>query len=142
MAAGVNVEGLDELRRVLRRVGNKELQATLKAAHQAAARVVVLKALPHVPARSGRLRTSVRALGSQKSGRALAGGARVPYAAAIHWGRKEGNVGSPPGNHRGRNVIVGRPFLRNAADDSLSDIEAAVLGEYRSMFDGIGLPLR
>lgn len=45
-----------------------------------------------------------------------AGKKNVAYAAAIHWGRKQGNVGSPPGNRIGPNPIVGRPFLWDAAE--------------------------
>lgn len=140
--SAVRVEGLDELRRLLRKVGDKELQGTLKDAHKAAAQAVVRKALPNVPVRTGRLRASIRALGSQRVGRAVAGSARVPYAGSIHWGRKQGNVGSPPGNHKGPNAVKGRPFLKDAAESSTPEIEQAVLHAYRKMFDRVGLPLR
>lgn len=130
MAITVRVEGLDELRKVLRQVADKELQSALKDVHREAARVVVEKALPNVPVRSGRLKRSVRALASQRSGRAVAGSKPVPYAAAIHWGRKRGGV------------IVGRPFLLNAAQSSTSEIERVAVAEYEKMFDRIGLPFR
>lgn len=142
MATTVRVEGLDELRRVLRRVADKELTAALKEVHHAAARVVVDKALPNVPVRTGRLKRSVRALGSQRSGRAVAGSARVPYAGAIHFGRKKGNVGSPPGNHSGPNKVDGRPFLWDAIQSSTPEIERVAAVEYEKVFARIGLPLR
>ncbi len=116
---GIKVTGADELRKALRRAGDAGLKRELAGANKAAAQLVVDRALPNVPIRTGKLKRSTRALGSQRSGRAVAGTARVPYAAAIHWGRGRGNVGSPPGNHPGRNVIRGRPFLWDAAQKSI-----------------------
>lgn len=115
MKTQVKVEGLVELRKTLRNLGDKELVNQLKQTNKSAAQIVVQAALPNVPVRSGRLKGSVRALGSQRSGRAVAGAARAKHAGAIHWGRKRGNVGSPPGNRIGVNMITGRPFLWNAA---------------------------
>lgn len=91
------------------------LPQDLRWAHEQAAEVVVDDALPRVPFRSGRLRRSLKSSGTSRGGYAKAGGNDAPHAASIHWGRKVGNVGSPPGNHKGPNVIVGRPFLRDAA---------------------------
>lgn len=115
MQPGVRVEGADELRRAIRTIKDKELGAALRDANKSAAQVVVDRALPNVPVLSGRLKASVKALGSQRGGSAKAGGAKVPYAAAIHWGRRAGNVGRPPGNRTGANPITGRPFLWDAA---------------------------
>lgn len=127
-SVGLRVEGAEELRRAFRRAKEKGLQNELKAANKSAAEVVVRRALPNVPVRTGRLRSSVKALGSQRDGRVKAGTARVDYAAAIHWGRKQGNVGSPPGNRMGVNPVNGRPFLYNAAQDALNEVTA----EYQS----------
>jgi hypothetical protein len=110
--AGVQVKGLDELRAAIRESGDVGLKNALAQANLDAANVVVDVATPNTPRRFGDLQHSLKALGGQKSGRAKA---TVPYAAAIHWGRKVGNVGRPPGNHKGPNPIVGRPFLWNAA---------------------------
>lgn len=104
-----------DLRKALRYIGDTGLKKELRDANKTAADVVAQRALQDVPVRSGRLRGSVKALGSQKDGRVKAGAARVDYAAAIHWGRGVGNVGRPPGNRKGRNVIRGRPFLWDAA---------------------------
>jgi hypothetical protein len=99
----IRVEGADELRRALRYIGDAGLKNELKAAHKSVGQLVAESAIPNVPVRTGRLRASVKALGSQRDARVKAGTARVDYAAAIHWGRKRGGV------------IVGRPFLWNAA---------------------------
>jgi hypothetical protein len=120
----IRVEGADELRRALKSVGNTGLLAALAAANENAAEIVVDAAMPHVPRRSGALRTSVHARASAQSGRAVTD---LPYAAAIHWGRKRGNVGRPPGNRKGNNPIAGRPFLWDAAQRKVPQIEP----EYR-----------
>lgn len=111
----MEVVGADQLRRELRNVGDAGLKKELRDANKSAAQVVVEKALPDVPVQSGRLKASVRALGSQRDGRAVAGKSSVPYAAAIHWGRKRGGV------------IEARPFLWNAAQRT----ETQVTDKYR-----------
>jgi hypothetical protein len=131
---GIRVEGADELRRALRQAGNG-LSAALAAANKNAASIVVRSALPYVPVRTGRLKRSVRALGSQRSGRAVAGRRAVPYAAAIHWGRRRGNVGSPPGNRKGRNPIAANPFLWEAAQRELPRIEPEYRDEVQRIID-------
>lgn len=127
-APSIKVEGANELRRALRNVRVEGLGKQLGPINKSAAQIVAQDALPHVPVgATGRLKASVRALGSQKAGRVRAGSARVEYAAAIHWGRKRGNVwGNKPGN----NPIRGRPFLWEAAQRR----REAVVEEYR---DGI-----
>lgn len=110
-----------DLRRALRDIGDKGLKKTLAGANKSAAQVVVDEALPRVPVRSGRLKAAVRALGSQKEGSAVAGNARVPYAAAVHWGRKRGGV------------IDGRPFLSDAAERA----EAKAAEVYLEAIDGL-----
>jgi hypothetical protein len=128
----IRVEGADELRRALRQVGDTGLGKALAVANKSAAQIVVKDALPHVPVRQGKLKSSVRALGSQRSGRAVAGKAGVPYAAAIHWGRNRGNVGASPGR-MGRNPIAKRPFLWEAAQRNVQRIEP----EYRDEIEHI-----
>lgn len=129
-ATGVRVEGAAELRRDLRKLRVEGLGRQLAPINKSAADVVVAAALPNVPVRSGRLKRSVRALGSQRAGRARAGSASVDYAAAIHWGRKRGNVwGNKPGN----NPIVGRPFLWDAAQRQ----QQAVVAKYQSSINAL-----
>lgn len=117
----VKAEGADELRAVLARAQDVFLPQDLKYAHELAAEVVIDSANPHVPRRSGALVKTLQATGTVKSGYAKVG-AGLAYGNAIHWGRKVGNVGSPPGNHRGPSTIVGRPFLVEAAKRSQGQI--------------------
>lgn len=128
----VSVEGAKELRAAFRQAKELGLGGALKDSHRSIAELVVRRALPNVPQRTGRLRGSVRALASQRAARGRAGSARVPYAAAIHWGRRRGNVW---GNKKGPNVIIGRPFLWEAAQDSRQEAMREYLQEIQRMLD-------
>jgi hypothetical protein len=126
----IEVEGIPELRRQLKRAEDGT-QDAIKTANKSAAEKVVRSALPNVPVRSGRLKASVRSLASQTSGRAVAGKARVPYAAAIHWGEGSGNINFQTGGsvrRKNRNVR-GRPFLWEAADRMLGQVVEEYEGE-------------
>lgn len=135
----LRVEGEKELRRQLREIGNPENTKELRAAHRAAADVVVRRAVPKVPVRSGRLRQSVRALAGQRDAKVNAGSARVPHAGAVHFGRKRGNVGSPPGNHPGANPMQGTPFLFDARDEAMrtGEVESAYAAAMERLLDKI-----
>lgn len=89
----------------------------LKEANLKATQTVVKLALPMVPVASGRLRSSVRGMATAKKGNVVAGTGKVNYAAAIHWGRKTGNVWH---GKKGPNPIKGRPYLHNAKNAALS----------------------
>lgn len=82
----VDVEGLDEVRRNLRKLGDASAREMLLDANKKLAEELVNEAKPDVPVRTGRLLASLRALGPVTGARGKAGGARVPYAAAVHWG--------------------------------------------------------
>jgi hypothetical protein len=99
----VRVEGLDELRRELRRVKDRELDGEMKQIHLDLAREVVDRAEPNVPVRTGRLKASLRAAGTVRDAIGRVGKASVPYAAVVHW-------------------KYGPPFLRDAAQSLEQDI--------------------
>jgi hypothetical protein len=129
----VRVEGARELAAQMR-TASAQLRLEMRFANEQAAEVVVDEAMPNVPVGpSGNLRRSVRASASVASGRAVAGGSGVPYGNAIHWGRKVGNVGRPRGNHKGPNVVSGRPFLWNAAKTK----EPEITTTYGVVVDGM-----
>ncbi|MGJ9424729.1 HK97 gp10 family phage protein [Nesterenkonia halotolerans] len=97
---GVYIEGERELRRTLRKAGD-DLE-NIKAAHAQAAAIVTAEAARRAPVRDGTLRDTVRGSGTKTMATVRAGFARVPYAAAIHWGWPS----------RG---IKGQPFVSEAA---------------------------
>jgi hypothetical protein len=124
----VDVEGVKELQARIRDLGDAELRKELRDANKSVAQAVVDAALPNVPARSGRLRQSVKASATQTAAYGKAGSpARVPYAAAIHWG-----TGPRPGT-RGPHNIIGRPFLWDAADQTIN----RAVREYEDMIQDL-----
>lgn len=122
--ASIHVDGLDELRRGLRLVKDRELDAEMKAIHLELAREVVARALPKVPVRSGALKGSVRSAGTVRDAIGRAGRSSVPYAPVIHWGWPK----------RG---IRGRPFLRQAAEGIERDITERYDRQVADMLDRV-----
>lgn len=134
--ATVQVEGARELASLLRKIGNKDLQKALRQSHLSAASVVAARAKAKAPTKTGALQRSIRPGASLRSAYVRAGGTkRVPYAAAIHWGRKWGNVGSPPGNYKGNNPIIGRKFLWDAGNESIGAAAAIYERQVGHVFD-------
>jgi phage gpG-like protein len=123
-APAIRVEGVRELSRLLKHVGDDELPKALRAAHKTISAEVVKKALPNVPVRTGRLKGSVKALATQQ-GASVKAGAR--HAAAIHWGRKR----------RGR--IAPRPFLWFAAQAVAGKATGTYLEEINRIIKRSGL---
>lgn len=79
-----DVDGAAALRRSLARAG--AAAEDLKAANATAAQVVAAAAAERAPRRSGALTATVRGNRAKGSAVVRAGGAKVPYAAPIHWG--------------------------------------------------------
>ena len=106
---GVQIEGLREVRKQLRVLNDQVGSDMLRYANEDLADRVVALAQPRVPVgTTGSLKASMRGLGSISGATGKAGGAKVPYAAAIHWG-----VGLRPGLP-GPHNIPARPFLHDA----------------------------
>lgn len=138
--ATIQIEGAKEIAGLLRQIGDKGLQKQLRLAHKMTAEVVAASARQKVPVRSGNLRKSIRAGGTQKAAMVRAGGKAVPYAAPTHWGRRVGNVGSPPGNRMGPNPVQGRRFLWDAGNASVAKAAEVYRREVAAVFDQLGTP--
>lgn len=95
MQGHIQVEGLRELSRALRQVGDTS-RVTLKTAALEAANVVADEARGRVPIRSGRLLSSIRPAGRVGGAFILAGNAKTPYAKPIHFGWKKRNIRPQP----------------------------------------------
>ena len=93
--AGVEVRGARELRRALKSLP-KAYRKELATIHKKAVKPVVETARTIAPRRSGALAGSIRALGSQTSGRVAVGKKSVPYAGVIHYGWPAHNIGAQP----------------------------------------------
>lgn len=119
----VEVENLKQLQGQIRDLGDAELRKQLREANKDVAQMVVDAAAPRVPVRTGKLLRSVKAVASPSAAYGKAGSpARVPYAAAVHWGEGTGNVNATTGATFGRpnRNIRGRPFLWEAADATIN----------------------
>ena len=93
--AGIEVRGAREFRRALKTLP-KEYRKELATIHKKAVKPVVETAKTIAPRRSGDLAGSIRALGSQTSGRAAVGKKSVPYAGVIHYGWPAHNIRAQP----------------------------------------------
>ena len=86
----IRIEGLKEARKKIRglldEMDEQAARGELKNMNQEAAEIVRRRAVALVPVRSGHLRETLRAAGTQKSARVRAGFKRVPYAGPIHFG--------------------------------------------------------
>lgn len=112
----VRIQGARELRTRINRLEDaadtQSAKGEMKQAHLEGAKLVRGVALGLAPARTGRLRETIRAAGTVKSGRVRAGFKRVPYAGPIHFGWRARDI-SP------------QPFLYDALDARRSEVMAA-----------------
>lgn len=122
-ATSVSVDGLRKLQRALRATGDG--LADLKDANAKASGVVVDEAERHAPRRTGRLAASGRAARAAGRASVLFGGARVPYAAPIHYGW--------PGHH-----IEAQPFVLEAAEATRDTWLAAYEADLQRLVDRAG----
>lgn len=115
----VQIEGAREFRRALKRAAG-DLN-DLKATHKRAAEIVATQAKFLVPERTGRLKATIRASGTQRAAFVRAGTARVPYAAPIHFGWP-----SRPNKGRGwrGGPIRPQPFIYDAMDKRIGEVVA------------------
>lgn len=137
MADGIAVEvtGLREFRAALRRM-DKGLAREMAKVHHRIAETVIAAALPNVPVgATGKLKASVRAGATVRQAIGRAGSAKVPYAAAIHWGEGSGNLNFTTGRTVGRanRNIPARPFLWAAAQK----VERQVIDIYGDAIDDL-----
>lgn len=110
----VEVIGAKQLRKTLKAAG--EDLADLKDAHKQAADIAARASAALAPVgKTGRLKASVRGSGTKTAGIIRAGRKAVPYAPAIHWGRKWW-----PNKATAKNLAPfwGRPFISDGAQSS------------------------
>lgn len=129
-SAGVEVVGARELRRTLKAAGDD--LADLKAANAEAARIAANASADLAPrGPSGKLQATIRSAGTKTAGIVRAGNKRVPYAAAVHWGRNYW----PNAQHsrRTKSKTSAQPFISEGAQGS----EGQWLPVYERTLEGI-----
>ena len=105
----IEIEGLNRLVRELGKI-DPELQDEIKSLNRELAEDVSDVAARKAPVRSGRLRKSIRAGASKRSGSVKAGKKAVPYAGPIHFGWPSRR-------------IAPNTFLWDALDSRRDDVE-------------------
>ena len=95
----VRIEGFRELRKALRALGTEAPKA-LRVASNQAAQLVVDRARPMVPRKSGKASASIKARSTQTATKIASGGRAAPYMPWLDYG---GRVG--------RNDTARRPYI-------------------------------
>lgn len=118
---GIQVDGARELRKALRKAERDDLKKRLKAANKDAAETVSDETKRNVAVRSGALKGSVRALGSQTKGQVAMGrGKSKLYAGIYHFGSK-------------RRGIPARPVIFDALEEKGREIRTIYEAELRRL---------
>lgn len=97
----IKIEGLKEFQRALKQMDG-ESQKRLRVELNKIAETVATGASRRVPRRTGRAAASYRAQSSQREGRVIAGGKKVPYVGWLEFG---GRIG--------RDTATRRPFVQS-----------------------------
>ncbi len=128
----VKVEGLDDLRRALRKAGDKVTGKALGQAGKSAADIVAQAARPKVPVKTGRAASTLRAVVANGGGAVAFGGPRAPYAGFLDYGNKVGS-----GRGVGRNDSQPREFRRagRIVYPTLADKRDDVVATYEELVD-------
>jgi hypothetical protein len=100
LGSRIEIKGLKEFQRSLRRM-DSDLPKQLRLALNQASQLVVDKARPDIPRRSGAAAASLKVRSSQREARVAAGGRKAPYYPWLDFGGKVG-----------RNNSVERPFYK------------------------------
>jgi len=96
----IEITGIREFQASLRRM-DADLPKQLRIALNQASQLVIDKARPEVPTRSGAARASLKVRSSQREARVAAGGRKAPYYPFLDFG-----------GHVGRGKSVSRPFYK------------------------------
>ena len=95
VTARVQVTGLAELRRDMKRAGEVEARGDLRDGLKAAAKVVADDARGRVPVVSGRARDSLRATAGGNKAYVVGGRSKVPYYGWLDFGTRSPRSGQP-----------------------------------------------
>jgi hypothetical protein len=120
--AAVQVEGLDNLVKTLRKAGADINE--LKDASKKAGDIVVSASAARAPRRTGRMAGNIRSSRLAKGVRVSVGGASLRYPPVIHWGYPARN-------------LVGQPFMTDAAKATEPIWVAGYLADIQKIVDKV-----
>ena len=139
----VQIEGARELRKQLRKA-EADL-SDLKDLHRKIGEIVFYATRPNRPkgkrkppaSRSRRLHQTLRYFPTRTSVRVMAGSKVVPYAMAIHWGRKVFPSQKSTYKYKHPAPFEGRPWIRKAAEKTEPEWTALFQAEIQKILDKI-----
>ena len=132
----VNVEGLRDVQKHLKKIGAIEQSKELKTGLREAAKVVALEARTRVPVKTGRARASVK--WSVDMGGAYVRSARkeVPYYGWLDFGSRNPISGRPrsvgPWKKSGAGPFRGR-LIYTAMDDKADEVTEMILDAFKKL---------
>lgn len=134
MADSYKIDGLIELLKRTEAL-SEAAKANFREASKVAAEPAVLAAQREVPVKSGKLRASIRSSPTTRGVRIKAGGVRVPYAKAVHFGHRRSELATM---YRFRRAdIKANPFLFRAVDQSKDEVAAIYLREIVKVWEAL-----
>lgn len=135
----VEVEGLKEVQKAIRDLGDKDLKKALRLANKQAAEVVASAAREKTPVRTGKLRRSVRATATQVQGSVKLGGPTAPYGGFIDYGNKIGQGGAVGrGDTVPRDFLFGGRIVYPALNEHRQDVTDVFAREIDQVIDAAG----
>jgi HK97 gp10 family phage protein len=130
LAVEIRVEGLAELRKAFRKIGDTDSLAEVRDGLKKAAGIVANEAQSRVPVRSGAARASIRATAAGNKAYVVGGKARVPYYGWLDFGSRRPVSGNPRSRGPWSGSGVGPPKGRF--------IYAAIDAKERQVADAVG----
>lgn len=133
MQTQVTVSGLKEFSRSLRRI-DAEAAKQIRVVNNEAAGIVVDRARPRIPARTGRARASLKLRSTRTLVRITAGGKRAEYYPWLDWGGRTGIRRSVV-----RDFIKEGRYIYPALHESRDQVQSAMQRGLTRIAQGAGL---
>lgn len=117
----IEVHGLRNVSKALRKLESKEFLNELRAAHRRASDAAAAAAASEAPARSGALRGSIKSKATNNQGAIKAGtNTRIVYAGPIHFGWPSHNI--PANEFMYRGVAKALPEIQRIYESEVKDL--------------------
>lgn len=86
-SAQIQIQNLTNLNRAIRKAKDKDLRRELKSVYRDGSKLVQADAKKYAPKRKRLFQKSIRVHVSDNGARVFIDGAKVPYAARVHWAK-------------------------------------------------------
>lgn len=134
MAEQIRIEGLAQISRALRKI-DAEAPKQLRIAFNEAANLLVARARPKIPSRTGRARASLKARSTRTSARVVIGGNKAPHTPWLDFGGE----GKRPGRPAHRQFIPEGRYVYPTLADIRPEIAELLEAGLSAVISGVGL---